>query len=84
LGLAIVKKLCQLMQGGLYVDSELGRGSTFTVVLPFVYGPAASASLLSLASAEPAARPLVKESTSSPWILVRALFLVAAPRVSTV
>jgi signal transduction histidine kinase len=32
LGLALVKKVIDIMQGGIYVESELGRGSIFTVV----------------------------------------------------
>jgi signal transduction histidine kinase len=35
LGLAIVQNLCKAMQGNVRVESELGRGSTFTVTLPF-------------------------------------------------
>jgi signal transduction histidine kinase len=35
LGLAIVQNLCKVMQGTVRVESELGRGSTFTVIIPF-------------------------------------------------
>jgi PAS domain S-box-containing protein len=36
LGLAITKKLTTMMNGEIYVDSELNKGSTFTVVFPIV------------------------------------------------
>ena len=34
LGLALTKKLVELQHGSIDVDSELGKGSTFTVLLP--------------------------------------------------
>ena len=34
LGLAITKKFCEMMEGTIDVESELGKGTTFTVRLP--------------------------------------------------
>jgi signal transduction histidine kinase len=38
LGLALAQRLCKLMGGELSVDSELGKGSRFTVRIPLVTG----------------------------------------------
>ena len=35
LGMAILKRIVDLMQGNIELESELGKGSKFTVVLPF-------------------------------------------------
>src|SRR5262249_17335003 len=34
MGLAITKRLCEMMEGSISVESALGAGSTFTVRLP--------------------------------------------------
>jgi signal transduction histidine kinase/DNA-binding response OmpR family regulator len=38
LGLAITKKLCEAMGGNISVESEYGKGSAFTVIIPQVFG----------------------------------------------
>jgi len=43
LGLSLSQRLCRLMGGSIEVESELGRGSCFTIRIPAVAGAAAAA-----------------------------------------
>jgi signal transduction histidine kinase len=38
LGLALSQKLCKLMGGEVFVESELGKGSRFTIRMPLMAG----------------------------------------------
>jgi len=56
LGLAITRRLAQLMGGNCVAESTLGEGSTFRLTLPL--GSGAEAKVAAEASVEPAPRPL--------------------------
>jgi len=68
LGLAISRKFCHMMGGDLTVQSERGKGSTFTVTLPVEVSEAASD--VSPRTESPRDRPRTPSATSGPVVLV--------------
>jgi signal transduction histidine kinase/CheY-like chemotaxis protein len=66
LGLAITKRLVELQGGQIRVESRVGRGSTFTVEIPFEIAPVAA----------PAVEPRQEQRTAAPSTQQARLLLV--------
>jgi signal transduction histidine kinase len=62
LGLSIVKELCKLLGGEVAVESELGKGSTFRVVIPWMRTDTPAAATKLAARLDDLARPRRPES----------------------
>jgi signal transduction histidine kinase/CheY-like chemotaxis protein len=78
LGLALSRKLAELLGGGITVDSELGRGATFHLSLPLLYEglvPAEHLAPATSAELDPSRVPVlvVEDSTESLHVYERLL-----------
>ncbi|HEY5087091.1 MAG TPA: response regulator, partial [Gemmatimonadaceae bacterium] len=77
LGLAITRRFCEMMGGSIDVQSEHGRGSTFTMRLPATVGEQAASDVAIAASAAAATsgRVLVIDDEASVRSLLRRFLL---------
>ena len=57
LGLAITKHFCEMLGGGITVDSAPGRGSTFTIALPVAHPAKPAETAAPAAAPDPVAAP---------------------------
>ncbi len=73
LGLAMVRHLVDLMDGRLWIDSDPGRGSRFSVLLPLPREVTATRSILKPSPARSALRVLVVEDNPVNQLVARKL-----------
>ena len=71
LGLSISKNLIELMGGSITVDTQLGLGSTFTILIPFAEAPI-SEMKPELSAEHPVLSILVAEDNKTNQVLIKA------------
>jgi len=70
IGLTLTRDLVQLMGGRIAVDSQLGKGATFTIFLPIKELDAPATAYASTAPAKAAGQTLTAQSSKKPMLLI--------------
>jgi signal transduction histidine kinase len=70
LGLPLSRKLAELLGGGVAVESELGRGSTFSVTIPRVYRPPEESDLSPENAPPSETNPMTRQTSPTKALIV--------------
>ncbi|KAF4516000.1 hypothetical protein B566_EDAN000237 [Ephemera danica] len=81
LGLSICKQLTQLMEGTIQVASDVGKGSTFTVTLPFSITTAIAVERPPQAASDAPPATVCGQSEAAPSTPVRLLLVDDSPEI---
>ena len=83
LGLPLSKKLAELLGGSVQVDSDIGKGSVFTVTLPIIYNGEDAATSYIFSGKPVSARALIIDDDEASYYTLKRALLASNFRVIT-